>query len=329
MSELVALNGLKSRNRIRIGQKLRLPSDVTPATRNVAYKKPNPPSAPSASRQRTTAPPESGHYKVRRGDNLTKIADRFGLSVAELVSMNTLKSRNRIFVGQRLRVDPASKVPSKSAKTAHPDAVATLSPARGANPSSSDLASANGPKATLELAKSTEGSDPIEISDESATEPSPGLLADPSDYTVSSNGTIRVQTNETLGHYAEWLGLRTSRLRTINGLSYGEPVVVQQRLRLDFSNSRPEDFELVRIEYHRSLQEEFFAEWEIEGTLIHRVGPGDSLWLLSTRRFDVPIWLLRQYNPDVDLNALSTGTPLTIPTLRQRSSINVDGSASS
>jgi len=329
MSELVALNGLKSRNRIRIGQKLRLPSDVTPATRNVAYKKPNPPSAPSPSRQRTTAPPESGHYKVRRGDNLTKIADRFGLGVAELVSMNTLKSRNRIFVGQRLRVDPASKVPSKSAKTAHPDAVASLSPARGANPSSSDLASANGPKATVEPAKSIEDSDSIGISDESAIEPSPGLLADPSDYTVSSNGTIRVQTNETLGHYAEWLGLRTSRLRTINGLSYGEPVVVQQRLRLDFSNSRPEDFERVRIEYHRSLQEEFFAEWEIEGTLIHRVGPGDSLWLLSTRRFDVPIWLLRQYNPDVDLNALSTGTPLTIPTLRQRNSINVDGSASS
>jgi membrane-bound lytic murein transglycosylase D len=304
---------------------------VTPATRNVAYKKPNPPSASSPRRQRTSAPPESGYYKVRRGDNLTRIADRFGLSVAELVSMNSLKSRNRISVGQRLRVDPASQVASKSAKTAHPDAIAALSPARGANPSSSDLANANGPKATpeLELAKSVENGDSIETSDESAIEPSPGLLADPSDYTVSSNGTIRVQTNETLGHYAEWLGLRTSRLRTINGLSYGEPVVVQQRLRLDFSNSRPEDFERVRIEYHRSLQEEFFAEWEIEGTLIHRVGPGDSLWLLSTRRFDVPIWLLRQYNPDVDLNALSTGTPLTIPTLRHRNTLDADSSASS
>ena len=120
-----------------------------------------------------------------------------------------------------------------------------------------------------------------------------------------------------------------SRLRSINGLRYGEPVVVQQRLRLDFSNSKPEDFERVRIEYHRALQEEFFAEWEIEGTLVHRVGPGDSLWLLSTRRFDVPIWLLRQYNPDVDLNALSAGTPLTIPTLRQRNTNTADGSASS
>jgi len=81
---------------------------------------------------------------------------------------------------------------------------------------------------------------------------------------------------------------------------------------------RPEEFERIRIDYHRALQEAFFSEWEIEGTRIHRVGPGDSLWVLSTRRLKVPIWLLRQYNPDVDLEALSTGTKLTVPLLRQR-----------
>ena len=86
----------------------------------------------------------------------------------------------------------------------------------------------------------------------------------------------------------------------------------------DFSQIPPEAFERIRIEYHRSLQEEFFAEWEIEGTITHRVGPGDSLWVLSTRRYDVPIWLLRQYNPDVDLDALSAGMKLTVPKLRQR-----------
>ncbi len=333
MSELVALNGLRSRHRIRIGQKLRLPSDVSPATRKVAYKRPDPPSA----RKRVAVdPPKGGFYEVRRGDNLTHIANRFGLSVTDLVALNTLKSRNRISIGQRLRVEPiqvafAASAATKPAKAVHPDAAASLSPARGANPSSSDLAHAHGPQTPVdpELAKGVVSGDEIVTTDESAVEPSPGLLADPSDYTVSSDGTIRVQTNETLGHYAEWLGLRTSRLRKINGLRYGEPVVVQQRLRLDFSQSRPEDFERVRIEYHRVLQEDFFAEWEIEGTLIHRVGPGDSLWLLSTQRFDVPIWLLRQYNPDVDLNALSAGTPLTIPTLRQRNTPSVDSSTPS
>ena len=43
------------------------------------------------------------------------------------------------------------------------------------------------------------------------------LQADPSDYSVATDGTIEVQAAETLGHYAEWLGIRAS-------LSYvGEP----------------------------------------------------------------------------------------------------------
>ncbi|MBY0399279.1 LysM domain-containing protein, partial [Myxococcota bacterium] len=155
--------------------------------------------------------------------------------------------------------------------------------------------------------------------DESATDPSPGLLADPSDYSIADDRTILVQPNETLGHYAEWLGVRASRLRQLNGLRYGEPVVLHQKIRLDFANVPPADFERIRTEYHRELQEAFFSEWEIEGTSIFKVGPGDSIWSLSTRRFAVPIWLLRQYNPDVDLDSLSAGTAITVPKLKQRS----------
>jgi membrane-bound lytic murein transglycosylase D len=325
MSELVALNGLKSRNRIRIGQQLRLPSDVTPSTRKAAYK-PKAATKPK-SRQTTTRtatkPPESGFYQVRRGDNLTRIAEKFGLSLPELVSMNTLRSRNRIAIGQRIRVarTPIASTTAKPGVTSHPDAAAALSPARTIDPtpSSSDLAYSDGPtEADLDRVAAETDSQTLKGLDESAIEPGPGLLADPSDYSVANDGTIRVQPNETLGHYAEWLGLRASRLRSINNLRYGEPLAVQQRLQLDFSSNRPEDFERLRIDYHRALQEEFFAQWEIEGTMVHRVGQGDSLWVLSTRRFEVPIWLLRQYNPDVNLDALSAGTKLIIPTLRER-----------
>lgn len=318
MSDLVALNGLRSRHRIRVGQKLKLPPDAdAPPTRTAAYSPPAKARATSSAAATPAALPESGTYTVRRGDNLTRIAERFGLSVAQLVDLNDLRSRNRIAIGQRLRVSETPPSPGGSARQGapHPDATAALSPARSAplDPSPEDyLADADPDEEAPDL-------EPLAaVGDESATEPSPGLLADPSDYTVASNGTILVQTGETLGHYAEWLGLRASRLRRINGLRFGEAVGVQQRLRLDFSRVTPEEFERIRIEYHRALQEEFFAEWEIEGTITHRVGPGDSLWLLSNRRFDVPIWLLRQYNPDVDLDRLSAGMQLTIPKLRQR-----------
>ncbi len=324
MSELVALNGLKSRHRIRVGQKLRLPSQAA-SSRKAAYRK-SPSKAESARAERRPSrarsapkeqPPADGLYTVRRGDNLTRIAERFGLSVAELVSLNKLRSRNRISVGQQLRVAPAREAArAEPTASSHPEATAAFSPARSADsePRAGDVAD----ELLAQSAAPADAGDAAPSSDESATDPSPGLLADPSDYTVASNGTVVVQANETLGHFAEWLGLRASRLRKINGLRFGQPLGVQQKLKLDFSRVEPEQFERVRIEYHRALQEEFFAKWEIEGTEVHRVGAGDSLWTLSTRRFDVPIWLLRQYNPDVDLDALSRGTKLTVPKLRQR-----------
>jgi len=336
MSELVALNGLRSKHRIRIGQKLKLPTEAGGAPTRIASYQPKKTVDEAPKIVATPAAlPASGIYTVRRGDNLTRIAERFGMSVAELVAMNDLRSRHRIAAGQRLRVThgAGSEAPviaradsSRSAGSGqeapsdanHPDGAAALSPARTATPAPTPNDFASIPDASDEATEETLV-DTVSP-DESPIEPSPGLLADPTDYTVASNGTIIVQANETLGHYAEWLGLRASRLRKINGLRFEEPVVVQRRLRLDFSSVTPEEFERIRVEYHRALQEEFFAEWEIEGTIVHRVGPGDSLWTLSTRRFDVPLWLLRQYNPDVNLEALSAGMQLTIPRLRQRNS---------
>ena len=35
---------------------------------------------------------------------------------------------------------------------------------------------------------------------------------------------------ETLGHYSDWLGLRTQRLRDLNGLPFQRAVVIGQRI---------------------------------------------------------------------------------------------------
>ena len=54
------------------------------------------------------------------------------------------------------------------------------------------------------------------------------LSADPADYSVAGDGSIVIQDGETLGHYAEWLGIRATALRRLNGLRYGRPVVIGQ-----------------------------------------------------------------------------------------------------
>jgi membrane-bound lytic murein transglycosylase D len=137
--------------------------------------------------------------------------------------------------------------------------------------------------------------------------------ADPSDYTVRNDNTVEVQATETLGHYAEWLSVRASQLRQLNRMSFATPVVVGHRIKLDFSKVTRDQFEAQRTEYHRQLQEAFFAQYRIKGDETHVIKAGESVWVLAQQRYNVPIWLLRQYNPDVDLGALRPGTKLVIP----------------
>lgn len=48
--------------------------------------------------------PKVEYYTVQKGDNLTKIAKKFGTTVNQLVSWNNIKNKNLIYAGQKLRV---------------------------------------------------------------------------------------------------------------------------------------------------------------------------------------------------------------------------------
>jgi membrane-bound lytic murein transglycosylase D len=74
-----------------------------------------------------------------------------------------------------------------------------------------------------------------------------------------------------------------------------------------------EDFEQVRRDYHAKLQGEFFAQHRIAGTEVYIVRRGDSLWTMTQKFSNLPIWLLRQYNPDTDLSDLRPGTQVVMP----------------
>jgi len=144
------------------------------------------------------------------------------------------------------------------------------------------------------------------------------LVADPSDYSVSKKHTIEVQAEETLGHYAEWLDLRASRLRRVNKMRYGKPVIIGKRIKLDFSKVTHEEFEQQRRAYHRAIQEIFFERYQISDTNKHKIRRGDSLWKLAKYKYKIPLWLFRQYNPDLILNNVRPGTVVTFPKLEKR-----------
>ena len=82
-----------------------------------------------------------------------------------------------------------------------------------------------------------------------------------------------------------------------------------------FARVAKADFEQKRREFHGALQSRFFEQRRILGTEVYIVRRGDSLWSIAQRYAGVPVWLLQQYNPDLDLAELRAGSQLVVPKL--------------
>lgn len=141
------------------------------------------------------------------------------------------------------------------------------------------------------------------------------LTADPSDYTVASDNSVEIQASETLGHYADWLGIRAWDLRRLNGMAFRDPVIIGDRLTLDFSQVNIAEFELKRRDFHSSLQQEFFSNYRIQNVETYQIRRGDNIGVIARNRYSTPIWLLRQYNPELDFNRIQIGQEVVFPVL--------------
>lgn len=146
------------------------------------------------------------------------------------------------------------------------------------------------------------------------------LVADPADYLVASDGSIEIQVGETLGHYALWLGVHSSDLRRLNNLSRRQAVAVGGRIKLSFEDVDRQGFERSRRLHHEQLQQRYFARYRITGVQNHSLARGDNLWELATSEYGIPLWLLRQYNPDFDFGSvLALNEVLSIPVVTAKS----------
>lgn len=236
------------------------------------------------------------YHEVREGETLSVIAARYQTDADELVTLNRLRDRHAIRDGQLLLI----------ASGPEPQPVVTAAIVESVQ---ADTDSDRGRGASDEDWLDT-GILPIETQ--------PDLAADPADYSVRADGRIRIQAAETLGHYAEWSGSSVKRLRELNRLGDRRPLVVGRQLRLELAKTARADFERQRLAHHRNLQASYFERHRIVGLRQHRVGGGDSLWRLATATYGIPLWLLRQYNPDVALDTvLSLGGVIAIPVAEQ------------
>ena len=344
VGRLVALNQLRSRNRIQIGQRLLLPQDNAVADQTLGE-----------------LAAQDGQYTVRRGDTISVIASRFGVSEQQVLSLNGIADRNRIYPGQNLQL-PGVEDQSRATAANEPDRppepeseraaaeglaqvteeeipVASRNPEAEADTISAvpalepvmDLALVEEllPPAAVLPDNAALGSE-VTAADEIAEAIDPAvdvaeanqqlvedLSADPSDYSVSRDNTIEIQASETLGHYADWLGIRAWDIRRLNNMAFRDPVIIGNRLRLDFSKVNIAEFERARREFHSTLQQEFFASYRIQNVETYEVRRGDNISTIARRRYSSPIWLVRQYNPELDFNRIQIGQPIVFPLLER------------
>lgn len=81
VEELVRLNNIQNPNLIYVGQKILITTSGDPNKQNQIV------------------------YVVKRGDNLTKIAKKYGTTVGAIVALNNMKNPNLIYPGQRLLIN--------------------------------------------------------------------------------------------------------------------------------------------------------------------------------------------------------------------------------
>jgi membrane-bound lytic murein transglycosylase D len=286
-------------------------------------------------RELFAAQPVPPSYRVHWGDTLSGIAARYGVGVDVLARYNGIQPDAWLRVGERILLPHPSTPPAPPGRlvaavdktggslSGLQHAVAydlTRQPMPGRDGGVSrgvDRAS------RLQTARAAfaDGGDVQPVSGAQAKAISPTLApvggprqsADPTNYAVAPNGTIRVAAAESLGYYAQWLDVTAWDLRRINHLRFHQPVRIGQRIRLDFRRVSPLQFEQRRIAYHLALQARYFASHRIEGTEVYLTRSGDSLWGLTQRFPLLPSWLLRQYNPNTDFSVLQPGTRIVIP----------------
>jgi len=131
-------------------------------------------------------------------------------------------------------------------------------------------------------------------------------------------GIIRVEVEETLGHYAEWLGITAWEIRRLNGFPYGRVIRLYQEIKIPLHQVSKEEFEEKRFEYHKELSEDFFASYRVEKVKFYYIKKGDTIWDLSLAEFEVPLWLIRKYNADLNFNLLIPSQKLTIPIIEKK-----------
>ena len=296
------------------------------------------------------------YYKIGSGDCISTIAEEFSVPVEELLEANGLSRRSKIYAGQvlvipgkggsgaalkrKLALKNNKKYPETVTKTRVPaeenktERKSKYQPilSGGADTAS---CSAIGNMALYSHTADKTGHQQTNVSASSNLAMEifmPATAAPESSYVFNEEiyqldvtvghdgkyGIIKISFDETLSHYADWLLVPYRKILRMNGLKKGRSRITRGRkLRVPFLKRSVEKFKRQRLEFHMAIEEDFYAAYRVKGTTTYKVKRGDTMWELSDPENRPPFWLIKKYNPEIDIAALVPGQKIIIPEIEE------------
>ena len=135
---------------------------------------------------------------------------------------------------------------------------------------------------------------------------------------VGNTAKIKVSVDETIGHFADWLGVPIYHIRELNHFGSRAEIRINQKITIPADQDLLAKFVKARLEYHMALEEDFYSKYKVTDTRARLLKKGDNLWNICINEEQIPMWLFAKYNKDLDLSSLMPGTKLWIPVVEEK-----------
>jgi membrane-bound lytic murein transglycosylase D len=152
------------------------------------------------------------------------------------------------------------------------------------------------------------------------------------ELTLSPDGAtavIHVSVDETIGHYADWLGIPTYRIRQVNHMGGRSDIKINSSLKIPTEQPMLDKMVKTRLEYHMALEEDFYGRYKVTDIKQHTIKRGENLWYICNGADPIPMWLFKKYNKQLDLSLLVPGTNVWIPVAEEKTETEIHEDADS
>lgn len=259
-------------------------------------------------------------HTVKKGETVTKIANRYGISKNELADANNISTKSKLYAGVQLKI-PVLTNPSNNDFSDNTDTqIAQDQNLNGSDGYVSPYASLNS-VGTLVAEQETETSNEIieDVTDESVAVNETENIIEESTTSITPEGTVavsyRVKNDDSLLGIADLFNSRVSDIRNWNNIPYTTTIVVGQELKIYV----PEEMK----DYYASLDKTTEIETtnnvvttkntkttKNSGIVYHKIRRGETLGLIAAK-YGVSVNQLRDWN-NISGNKIMSGKNLRI-----------------